>query len=360
MDDHSRKNFSKSSIWNIGSTILIAVGLVMGFVFITIYTNPHSRFNPFPPSSSPTYIFVPTITSSPRSLPDIWTPNPDIDEETGLYVPYDYDIAPGMEIGPRTIITNTPVMAFSSPEEATGQNEITEVPSPTPFPHPKSATGLEATFIPSNLMEPAPEEEPGNRILSITAPIGVFNNVWQNLQAIPSFSWSTEHPIDEISHYLLYFGPKQNGQLKTRTTKAHYNDSAVDSGIYYFRVAAIAKDGKTIGVPSYFLFKYDDLNPTKPANFSSSSPGDTDIPYFTWTGSMDAHSGMIGGLAGYSIYQGTEKKCGKPVAFTSDTHWTPVTPVEKGTTMYFCIRAMDAIGNESEWVGPIRFTHENN
>ena len=73
----------------------------------------------------------------------------------------------------------------------------------------------------------------------------------------------------------------------------------------------------------------------------------------------DAHSGMIGGLAGYSIYQDTIKKCGKPVAFTTATNWTPVTPVTKGATMYFCVRAMDAIGNISDWVGPVAYTYSN-
>ncbi len=338
----------KPSIWDILSAIFFVVGLVMASVFIIIYKNPGSKINPFPPPTQTGVVVVSTITTTPISLPDVWTPLPDA-EDPEIFDPSDIDGTAG--IGPRTEITNTPVVVL------TYQPDLVEETGPTPFPQPKSATGLQKTWIPPELIEPTFEYDSENRPLTITAPIGVFNNVWQNIQAIPSFSWSTTLSAQTIDHFLLYFGPRQNGQLTTKTQKTHYNSSAVSSGIYYFRVLAIATDGTTIGVPSYFLFKYDDTRPTEPGQFMTTSTGDTDIPYFTWTESMDAHSGMTGGMGGYSIYQGTTKRCGKPVAFTSDTHWTPVDPVAKGTTMYFCIRAMDAIGNESDWVGPISYTY---
>jgi hypothetical protein len=315
----------------------------MASVFICIYKYPDSYINPFPPPTQAEVVEVPSLTPSMVALPDIWTPVPTM-EETLLSSDQDYQIE---ATSTKRAVTNTPVIIFPTKSAEDLKKDNLQ----------QYAPGI---MLPTkNPLESINEEDSEEKFLTITAPIGVFNNVWQNIQSIPSFSWSMAKSSQKVDHFLLYFGANQNGYLSTETDKLQYNRPAVPSGIYYFRLIAIARDGTTIGSPSTFLFKFDDTRPTDPTNFLTTSSKDTNLPFFTWSESVDVHSGMIGGLAGYSIYQGTSNKCGKPVAFTTVPHWSPVTPLAIGTTEYFCVRAMDAIGNESNWVGPVPFSYAN-
>jgi hypothetical protein len=317
----------------------------MASVFIYLYQYPDSTINPFPPPTQAEVSILPSLTPSQVALPEIWTPLPVTEEAEQSS---DQESLPEATAPEKEAATKTPVLILPTKAAAlSGKTTVTQQ---------KSIGILLPTIDP---LKPTGGSRPDSEIITITAPIGVFNNTWQNIQSIPSFSWSTSKSVQEIDHFLLYFGTKQNGRLTEKTAKMNYNRPAVPSGIYYFRIIAIAKSGKTIGSPSTFLFKYDETRPTNPSSFSTTSNADNGLPYFTWTESVDAHSGMFGGLAGYSIYQGTVNKCGKPTAFTTVPHWTPVTPLSKGSTEYFCIRAMDAIGNESNWVGPVPFTYAN-
>lgn len=335
----------KPSVWDLFSAILFATSLVLVYGFFQIYQNPHSAINPFPPPTAAKIVVVPSLTPSSMALPEIWTPLP---------------------------ATETAIPAEAQSQAASGSAKLAEIETRTPvliIPTQSTQLKTQAALTPGrpqgvmlptkNPVKPTGETDPTSHILTITAPIGVFNNTWQNIQSIPAFSWTTSKSVQEIDHYLLYFGTKQNGKLSINTSKVQYNHAAVPSGIYYFRLIAVAKDGRIIGSPSTFLFKYDDTPPSNPANLMTTSTGETDRPYFTWTESTDAHSGMIGGLAGYAIYQGRTNRCGKPVAITSVPHWTPVTPVSKDFTEYFCVKAMDAIGNESKWAGPFPYTLNN-
>ncbi|GAP21338.1 hypothetical protein LTAR_01549 [Leptolinea tardivitalis] len=328
----------KPSLWDILSTILLAASLAMGVWFFRVFNDPYSSINPFPPPTQIERPFIPSITPSLITLPEVWTEVPEINEKETLST-ISEDEARAVEI------TNTPVLV------------VTEEPQQSATPSSKrKPSGI---LLPTkNPFEPTDDPLDDNKILKITAPIGVFNNVWQNIQSIPSFSWSTTRSVQEIDHFLLYFGSKQNGKLATKTGKMNQMFKAVPSGIYYFRVLAVSQNGTMIGSPSSFLFKYDDTPPSKPTSFMTTSTGDTDYPYFTWGESKDAHSGMIGGMAGYAIYQGPTARCMKPVAITTANHWTPVAPIAAGATEYFCVRAMDAIGNESDWVGPVAYTYE--
>lgn len=341
----------KISFWDVLSTIFLAAWLVMSAAFYVIYNDPTSLFNPFPPHTpmavSATYL--PEATSTQVVLPEIWTPLPG--EEGDLVSSSDPDpdeTANSQDaFTPGESATNTPVVVLTAKPDASqayqnaGQN----------------SAGL---ALPTrNPMAAASTQDDGGQVLTVTAPVGVFDNTWQNIQAIPAFSWGTALSVQEIDHYQLYFGTKQNGKLTIQTTKTSYHWKAVKSGIYYLRLVAVAPNGRIIGKPAAFLYKYDNTPPTQPEGFVAASESDTDHPFFEWAPSTDAHSGMTGGYAGYSIYQGLEKKCGKAVAFTSDTHWSPVIPVEKGTSQYFCIRAYDAVGNFSNWVGPLTYTYSN-
>lgn len=340
---NNRQASVKPSIWDLFSAILFAASFVLVFVFYRIYQDPTSQLNPFPPPTPAETLFVPTLTPSSIALPEIWTPDPEpqaaLENAAGDGT---RDQAEPVEPATITPVLLIPTQSVQSLTKTAGQPKQPGIMLPT-----------------KNPLAPTPKTIADDNTLIITAPIGVFNNTWQNIQSIPAFSWNTSQSIQEIDHFLLYFGIKQNGRLTIKTVKMNYNHAAVPSGIYYFRLVAIGKNGAIIGAPSSFLFKYDDTPPTPPTSLTTESTGDTNLPLITWKESKDAHSGMIGGLAGYSIYQGSSNRCGKPVAFTTVPYWTPVTPVAVGSTEYFCVKALDAVGNESKWTGPLAYTYSN-
>ena len=333
----------KLSFWDILSAIFLAAELVMGSAFIAIYRDPTGPLNPFPPVTRHPAVLEPEVDRTMVVLPEIWTPVPDEEEDPPAGdVSDEAETTPESQTGPGTptpvlVITAKPTV-YKTRSVSSQSNSVINLPTKNP-------------------LEPTTEADDDASVLAVTAPIGVFDNKWQNIQSLPAFSWGFTRPVPEVDHFQLYFGTKQNGKLTIKTTKMNYSWKAVKSGIYYLRLVAVAPNGMIIGKPAAFLYKYDNTPPEPPEGFVTSSTGDTAYPYFEWNPSRDAHSGMSGGYAGYSIYQGTEKKCGKPVAFTSDSRWTPVSPVEKGATMYFCVRSMDVVGNISVWVGPIAYTY---
>jgi len=64
----------KFSVWD-ALSILTLMGLcVVGIIVATIFTNPASAFNPFPPPTLPANIVLPSETPTPVYMPPTWTP----------------------------------------------------------------------------------------------------------------------------------------------------------------------------------------------------------------------------------------------------------------------------------------------
>jgi hypothetical protein len=64
----------KFSVWD-ALSILTLMGLcVVGIIVATIFTNPASAFNPFPPPTLPASIVLPSDTPTPVYMPPTWTP----------------------------------------------------------------------------------------------------------------------------------------------------------------------------------------------------------------------------------------------------------------------------------------------
>lgn len=69
-----RKVKRKSPLWNI-LTVLLLFGLCgMVYFFATIFINPYSRLNPFPPEALPTRYETATYTSTLIPMDSTWTP----------------------------------------------------------------------------------------------------------------------------------------------------------------------------------------------------------------------------------------------------------------------------------------------
>jgi hypothetical protein len=70
-----RKTTRKSPvIWNILTIIVLLGVLGLGFYFLTVFTNPNSPLNPFPPPALPTLYQTPTTTATIIQQPATWTP----------------------------------------------------------------------------------------------------------------------------------------------------------------------------------------------------------------------------------------------------------------------------------------------
>lgn len=63
-------------IWNILTGLMLVGTLFAGIIFLSIFVNPQSRFNPFPPAALPTMVVPTTATPTPKNLlPPTWTPD---------------------------------------------------------------------------------------------------------------------------------------------------------------------------------------------------------------------------------------------------------------------------------------------
>jgi len=62
-------------VWNILTALVLILMLCVGVVFLTIFANPTSGMNPFPPLTLPARAILNTPTPTPRQiLPPTWTP----------------------------------------------------------------------------------------------------------------------------------------------------------------------------------------------------------------------------------------------------------------------------------------------
>ena len=83
-DDYQGYDEPRSSgadiVWNLLSIIaLLAIVGVLALV-MSIYQNPESSVNPFPPPTMPAALVLPSATPTQRVLPPTWTPTPTLTE----------------------------------------------------------------------------------------------------------------------------------------------------------------------------------------------------------------------------------------------------------------------------------------
>lgn len=76
--DPSRSGTALSSkVLNILTVLVLLATLFVAALAVTIFLNPRSTFNPFPPPTLPAALALPTYTPTPRGvLPPTWTPEP--------------------------------------------------------------------------------------------------------------------------------------------------------------------------------------------------------------------------------------------------------------------------------------------
>lgn len=70
----------KMSVWDILSVLVLIGAVIVAAVVGTIFMNPYSSVNPFPPPTLVPTIDIPTSTPTPVRLPATWTPVPVLTE----------------------------------------------------------------------------------------------------------------------------------------------------------------------------------------------------------------------------------------------------------------------------------------
>ena len=72
----------KMSIWDILSVLVLISAVIVIAVIGSIFTNPTSSINPFPPPTMVPTIDIPTSTPTFVRLPATWTPVPPVSTST--------------------------------------------------------------------------------------------------------------------------------------------------------------------------------------------------------------------------------------------------------------------------------------
>ncbi len=132
----------KFSVWD-ALSILTLMGLcVVGIMVATIFSNPASAFNPFPPPTVPASIVLPSDTPTPFYMPPTWTPvgmNPNdvgkIDTQTPLPTATGFvlpSFTPTFTVTPSPTETETPTPTVPT---HTPEPSSTHKPSRTSTPY---------------------------------------------------------------------------------------------------------------------------------------------------------------------------------------------------------------------------------
>ena len=69
---------SSGLVWNILTGVVFIGIICLGIYFMSVFINPSSSMNPFPPGVLPTLVQSPTPTPPPLTPPPTWTPSPTI------------------------------------------------------------------------------------------------------------------------------------------------------------------------------------------------------------------------------------------------------------------------------------------
>ncbi len=78
-DPYQTKNRTSNLIWNVLTTLVLLAAVVLAGVIVSIFLNPFSGLNPFPPPTVPALLQLPTLTPTPLVIFEpTWTPVPSL------------------------------------------------------------------------------------------------------------------------------------------------------------------------------------------------------------------------------------------------------------------------------------------
>ncbi len=151
----------KPAVWNILSIIVILATCALLGIYASVFANPYSALNPFPPPTQVPPLVLPSATATLRSLPPTWTATPAngaqqqpelAPSSTGLPTATGF-VLPSFT--PTATFTNTP----TSTPTVTNTPKPTLTPTKTPKPKP-TKTNVPTEAPTPEPTEPAPTPEP--------------------------------------------------------------------------------------------------------------------------------------------------------------------------------------------------------
>jgi hypothetical protein len=74
----------KMRFWDIVAIIGLIALCIIAVVVITIFINPQTKLNPFPPATLPPIVVIPSSTATSPRLPSTWTPTVALTLEVGM------------------------------------------------------------------------------------------------------------------------------------------------------------------------------------------------------------------------------------------------------------------------------------
>jgi hypothetical protein len=399
----------KFSVWD-ALTILALLGLfIVGIIVFTIFANPTSGLNPFPPPTQPEAIVLPSQTPTLVAMPSTWTP-----VSYGSITP---PVGEAALSGTPTLTTTLYVVSSGTPTATiTPTGTITPIGSITPTPTDTITGTLSPTAtLPSwartntavsNIFATAtsrvinqtltamPTNTPTSmpNLGNATEKKGTKSNVWQKIVNNPTFLFNVTPAMFE---YYWYFGRNSDG---TDNTDAHrvaiHHDSktleftppaVTECGAYYLRiqVSYAIKTGKTITYSysdwkTLFIFKYDDTPPDPPlyaiTGISGAIRGIQNIsgsPHFNWSGVNGANQAhyilpagdyigydptggsnfepyLCSGIKNYNVYWGPDPEGVSNPKSVSSSSYTP-SSVKSNTAYYLRVQSVDNLINKSDW-----------
>jgi hypothetical protein len=144
-------------LWNVltGVTLLLLAGV--GIAYAMIFTNPQVGLNPFPPSTEPALMVLPTYTATYLRFPPTWTPENNqgnsyatprsTQQETG-----DPSLTPDTETPEFILFTRTmtpsPTATFTETPTPTNTHTPTNTPTRTSTPTKTSTPTQTSTKTP--------------------------------------------------------------------------------------------------------------------------------------------------------------------------------------------------------------------
>jgi large repetitive protein len=317
----------KLSFWDILASMVMLAGLAMATIFINIFVNPYTFINPFPPPTQVGKLNVPTLTPSPRSLPQLWTDTPETPESllsatpsatatvTGTHL-----VLPTATKTPTRTVTRTPTKSVTNTPNRTWTAVAYRSPTST------SASSSDTTG----------PTTPGKPTTSSTTDDGT-----------PTFTWTASTDSGSgLDFYQIYinYTATCGGTYFESSSNTWTSPTLASNGNWYVCVRAVDNNSNVSSwSPLSDAFAFSDvINPTTPGTPSTLSlPTDT-TPTFTWTASTDTGSG----LAGYEVYWGTINACGSTTLIGSASY-TPTLTINGN--YYICVRARDRVGNISSF-----------
>ena len=121
-----------SLIWDV-LTVLVVLGILgVGYFYLSIFTNPGSALNPFPPASVPTFYQTATFTPTILQQPATWTPTITVSPEASRTKAPTWTLLPEMVTPTETLtpgITSTVATQTITATAMPASAAVTYIPS---------------------------------------------------------------------------------------------------------------------------------------------------------------------------------------------------------------------------------------